>query len=53
MEKEKNIMMIGKLLFEGEYLNGKRWNRKGYNKVYKIGKEKEYYFNGKLEFEGE
>ena len=29
MEKEKNmIMMVSKLRFEGEYLNGKR-NRKG------------------------
>ena len=31
-----------KLIFEGEYLNGK-WN----------GKVKEYYNNGKLKFEGE
>ncbi len=32
------------ILFEGEYLNGKRWN----------GKVKEYYdWNGKLKFEGE
>ena len=31
------------LLFEGEFLNGKRWNGKG----------KEYDFNGKLIFEGE
>ena len=28
-------------MFEGEYLNGKRW------------KGKEYYSNGKLKFEGE
>ena len=27
MEKLKNI--IGKLLFEGEYLNGKKWNGNG------------------------
>ena len=45
MEKEKNI--ISKLKFEGEYLNGKRWNGKGFNikmKKYmklKMGKEKE------------
>ena len=32
----------GKLLFEGEYLNGKKWN----------GKVKEYEY-GKLLFEGE
>ena len=30
------------LVFEGEYLNGKR-----------NGKEKQYYYNGKLQFEGE
>ena len=30
------------LLFEGEYLNDKRWNRKG----------KEYYWNNELIFEG-
>ena len=30
-------------MFEGEYLNGKRWNGKG----------KEYNDNGELEFEGE
>ena len=30
-------------MFEGEYLNGKRWNGKG----------KEYNCNGILEFEGE
>ena len=33
---------INKLIFEGEYLNGK-----------KHGKGKEYYYNGKLKFEGE
>ena len=32
-----------KLIFEGEYLNGQRWNGKG----------KEYNYNGELEFEGE
>ena len=32
----------GKLIFEGEYLNGR-----------KNGKGKEYYYNGKLSFEGE
>ena len=30
-------------MFEGEYLNGKRWN----------GKRKKYYKNGELKFEGE
>ena len=33
----------GKLIFEGEYLNGKRWN----------GKIKEYDYDGELIFEGE
>ena len=47
-------------MFEGEYLNGKRWNGKGYNinyeKEFEIingnGKVKEYYNDGKLKFEG-
>ena len=53
MEKEKNGERYGigkeydsdgKLIFEGEYLNGKSWNGKG----------KEYYnYNGKLKYEGE
>ena len=30
-------------MFEGKYLNGKRWN----------GKSREYNYNGKLKFEGE
>ena len=38
----KEYYCNGKLLFEGEYLNGKR-----------NGKVKEYYYNGKLRFEGE
>ena len=33
----------GELKFEGEYLNGKKWNGKG----------KEYYDDGKIKFEGE
>ena len=49
------------LLFDGEYLNGKRWNGFGYNvngnMEFEIkdgkGKIKEYHENGKLEFEGE
>ena len=49
-------------MFEGEYLNGKRWNGRGYNKKgiidFKInegnGKRKEYnYYDDKLIFEGE
>ena len=49
MEKEKNILIMVKeydyndiLIFEGEYLNGKRY-----------GKGKEYNYDGKLIFEGE
>ncbi len=42
MEKEKNITM-DKILYEGEYLNGKRH-----------GKGKQYYYiDGNLEFENE
>ena len=40
--KEYNLNN-GKLIFEGEYLNGKKW----------IGNGKEYYYNGELGFEGE
>ena len=40
MEKEKNI--IDELIFEGDYINGKR-----------NGKGKEYNYYDKLEFEGE
>ena len=63
MENQKNIKIIN-LIFEGEYLNGKR-NGKGkeYNSFgklsfkgeYKYGlkaKGKEYYPNGKLYFKG-
>jgi len=40
--KVKEYNYEGKLVFEGEYLNGKR-----------NGKGKEYYSNGTLSFEGE
>ena len=51
----------GKLLFEGEYKNEEKWNGKGYDKKGKIlyelhngnGYIKEYFSNGKLEYEGE
>ena len=36
------VYMFGQLIFEGEYLDGKR-----------KGKGKEYNFEGKIEFEGE
>ena len=63
--RRKNIIN-GKLIFEGEYLNGKR-NGKGkeYNDNNELifegeylngkrnGKGKEYDYNGKLIFEGE
>ena len=83
--KGKEYNSCGLLLFEGEYLNGYRWNGKGYhgkNIVYELkngkgvvkeyytypqelkieieylngkrnGKGKEYYYGGKLLFEGE
>ena len=52
----------GNLIFEGEYLNGKRWNGKGYNNQgiieYELkegkGNVKEYnWLTGKLIYEGE
>ena len=50
-----------KLIFEGEHLNGKKWNGKGYdnegNVIYELtegkGSVKEYYENGNLKYEGE
>ena len=51
----------GKLKFEGEYLNGKKWNGKGYDKnknvIYELkngdGFIKIFYTENKLKFEGE
>ena len=60
--KGKEYYFGGKLKFEGDYLNGKRWNGKGYNMDGQLefeisngkGYIKEYkLFNGLLEFEGE
>ena len=59
--KGKEYYNNGNLVFEGEYLKGKRWNGKGYNindiedlQINDgIGKGKEYNFNGYLEYEGE
>ena len=42
----KKYSLDGKLLFEGEFLNGKRWNGKG--KELKYG-----YFGSETTFEGE
>ena len=61
MEKEKNMNYNGNITFEGEYLKGKRWNGKGYNKTRNIefelkngnGEVKVYYGKGELKFEGE
>ena len=52
MEKEKNILF---------YLNGKKWNGKGYDKNCKViyelkdgkGYIKEFYMSDKLKYEGE
>ena len=49
-----------KMEYEGEFLYDKKWNGKGFdeygNIIYELkngnGKVKEYYYNGKLEFEG-
>ena len=59
--KGKEYYFDGKLKFEGEYLNGKKWNGIGYdinqNIIYYIsngcGTIKEYYSDGRLKFEGE
>ena len=59
--KGKEYYCYGIIKFEGEYLEGLRWNGKGYNKKGELeyelingnGKVKEYYNNGNLEFEGE
>ncbi len=61
MEKEKNIIIKKKIKFEGEYLNGLKWNGiiYNYNKDYNLeikngnGKGREYNKDGKLMFEGE
>ena len=60
--KGKEYYQNGKLKFEGEYLNGKKWNGNGYNINGLIqfeikdgkGNIKEYdNYDGRLEFEGE
>ena len=59
--KGKEYYYNGRLRFEGEYLNGKRWNGKYYNingnidyeLKYGRGNCKEYNNRGKLLFEGE
>jgi len=60
MDKEMGKVK-NNLMFDGVYLNEKRWNGKGYNKdgitEFEIkngnGKGKEYYKNGVLKLEGE
>ena len=57
--KTKEYYYNGNLKFEGEYLNGNRWNGKGYDINNKISYElkngkgfvKEYYYEGQLLFE--
>ena len=57
--KEYNNNNNGYLIFEGEYLNGKKWNGKGYydnNILYEIKNGKGYikeYEGENLIFEGE
>ena len=59
--KGKEFYYDGKLKFEGKYLNGKKWEGKGYDKsnniIYELkdgkGLIKEYFLNDKLIFEGE
>ena len=61
MEMEENTMIKVKKKFEGEYLNGQKWNGKGFNINGNIefeikngqGYIKEYNKYGKLKFEGE
>ena len=60
MEKEKNIIYMANLIFEGEYLNEKRWNGKIYdnNNIYELKDGTGYInkynnFEGYLEFQGE
>ena len=58
--KGKKFYRNDKLRFEGKYLNGRKWNGKGYNinsnMEYEIkggnGYIKEYYDNGNLKYEG-
>jgi len=59
--KGKEYYDNGKIKFEGEYLNGEKWNGKGFNyygdMAFEIidgkGNIREYCDNGKLMFEGE
>ena len=59
--KGKEYFLSGKIQFKWKYINGKKWNRKGYNKEgneeYEIkdgkGIIKEYDYWGNLIFEGE
>ncbi len=61
MEKGKNIMVLVEKSYEGDYLNGKKWNGKGYNynsnMIFEIkngkGEIKEYNDNCILILEGE
>ena len=55
--KWREYLKNNNLIFEGQYLNGKRWNGKGYNKnecikfEIKNGNGKEYNKKGDMEFE--
>ena len=59
--KGKEYNRNGNVIYIGEYLNGKRWNGKGFdtknNNIYELkkgqGYVKEYYLNNKIKFECE
>ncbi len=58
--KGKEYDTDGNMIFEGEYLKGKRWNGTGYYinniKIYELKNGKGYvkeYYNDELELEGE
>jgi len=61
IKKKGREYINGKLEYEGEYFNNKKWKGKGYdensNIIYELingnGHIKEYYYDGKLIFEGE
>jgi antitoxin component YwqK of YwqJK toxin-antitoxin module len=61
MEQVKNFMKMVNYNLKENFFNGKKWNGIGYNIDGNIeyelkngrGKIKQFYYNGKLEYEGE